>query len=57
MYGVIHANRISQIDVITKADALQFLEAEQEQNAAQQRQEEQQQQRRQHGRPRAVAAS
>lgn len=58
VYGVIHSDRISQIDVITRADALQFLQAEQEQHAAQQEQlREQQQQRRKHGQPRAVAAS
>ncbi len=34
VYGVMHANRISQIDVISKADALGFLQAEEEHAAA-----------------------
>lgn len=42
VYGVTHANRTSEVDVITKADALQFLQAAEEAQAAAARREQQQ---------------
>jgi hypothetical protein len=42
VYGVMHANRISQIDVITSSDALAFLQSEEEQHQEQQQQHRQQ---------------
>eukprot|EP00879_Flechtneria_rotunda_P012761 GHRR01013325.1.p1 GENE.GHRR01013325.1~~GHRR01013325.1.p1 ORF type:complete len:1111 (+),score=537.85 GHRR01013325.1:324-3656(+) len=42
VYGVVHTNRISQIEVITKADALEFLQAEEQQHNAPQQQQQQQ---------------
>ena len=46
VYGVSHSNRISQIDVITKQDALTFLTSEEEQQQEEQQQPKQQQQQR-----------
>lgn len=40
IYGVTHANRLSQIDVITKEDALAFLQSEEEAQQQQRQQEE-----------------
>jgi len=48
-----HANRMAQMDVITKADALAFLQAEEEQNEQQRQQAQQQHSSRRH----AVEAS
>lgn len=57
VYGVMHANRISQIDVITRSDALAFLQSEEEQHQQQQQQqvEEPQQQQQQLKKPRHAA--
>jgi len=44
VYGVMHANRISQIDVITSSDALAFLQSEEEQHQEQQQQQRHRQQ-------------
>jgi hypothetical protein len=56
VYGVSQNNKMSFIDVITKADALAFVQAEEEQQERQKRQQAQQQQ--QLGKkPRAVAAN
>lgn len=59
VYGVSHTNKVSNVDPISKAYALEFLQAEEEQE--QQRHQQQQQQRRGTGDPRggkraAVAA-
>lgn len=57
VYGVMQSNRVSSIDVITKADALAFLQAEEEQQARQQQQQAPAQRQQAGSKRRAVAAS
>jgi hypothetical protein len=44
VYGVTHANRVSQVDPITKAHALEFLQTEEQGQQAAHEAEQQQQQ-------------
>ncbi|WIA11815.1 hypothetical protein OEZ85_011905 [Tetradesmus obliquus] len=57
VYGVMQSNRVSSIDVITKADGLAFLQAEEEQQARQQQQQAPAQRQQAGSKRRAVAAS
>ncbi|KAF6265896.1 RecF/RecN/SMC [Scenedesmus sp. NREL 46B-D3] len=58
VYGVMQRNKVSSIDVITKADALAFLQAEEEQQQARQQQQQAAPQPQQAGaKRRAVAAN
>jgi structural maintenance of chromosome 3 (chondroitin sulfate proteoglycan 6) len=54
VYGVSHTNKVSNVDPISRAYALEFLQAEEEQE--QQRKQQQQQQHRQGRRAAPVAA-